>query len=147
MAGSFWLPEAPATNAPAPEALVIGVRYDRETLAVNDRLRSVVMVTNHTGRLINMAIVDLGIPPGFEVDTTAFEAMQTAGQIEKIEVTGSQVILYLRQLPAAAPFEFDYSLRAKYPLRVQAPPGVVYEYYQPQNRAQSRPTALEVVAR
>jgi hypothetical protein len=145
VAGSYWLPEAPANPAPAAAALQIAVRYDRATLAVNDRLASVVTVTNHTGRPINMAIVDLGIPPGFEVDATAFEALQSAGQIEKFEVTGSQVILYMRQLPAAAPFQFDYSLRAKYPVRAQMPPSTVYEYYQPQNRSQSAATTLQVI--
>jgi hypothetical protein len=30
------------------------------------------ILKNNTGILVNMAIVDLGIPPGFDVDTIAF---------------------------------------------------------------------------
>jgi uncharacterized protein YfaS (alpha-2-macroglobulin family) len=73
--------------------------------------------------------------------------MQQDGRIAKFEVTGNQVILYLRELSNAAPFLFNYSLRAKYPLRVQAPPSTVYEYYQPQNRAVSKTAAMQVEAR
>jgi uncharacterized protein YfaS (alpha-2-macroglobulin family) len=103
-------------------------------------------VKNNTPAIVNMAIVDLGIPPGFGIDATAFEAMQLKGQIAKFEVTGAQVILYLRELSNLTPLSFEYSLRAKYPLRVQTPTSTVYEYYSPQNRAQSKPAILQALA-
>jgi hypothetical protein len=80
------------------------------------------------------------------VDTGAFETMQQNGQVAKFDVTGNQVILYLRELSKSTPFQFNYSLRAKYPLRVQSPPSAAYEYYQPQNRAQTQPVELQVAA-
>lgn len=148
--GAYWLPARSSVAAIAPrqtDLLQINLQYDRATLAVNDQLKCAVTVKNHTGRGINMAIVDLGIPPGFDVDVAAFEAMQEQGRIAKFEVTGNQVILYLRELSETTPFQFEYALRAKYPLRVQTPPSAVYEYYQPQNQAQSRPEILQVVDR
>jgi uncharacterized protein YfaS (alpha-2-macroglobulin family) len=148
--GAYWLParSSVATTALRPtDLLQIDLQYDRTTLAVNDQLKCAVTVKNHTGGGINMAIVDLGIPPGFDVDATAFETMQKQGRIAKFEVTGNQVILYLRELSETVPFQFDYALRAKYSLRVQTPPSAVYEYYQPQNQAQSRPEILQVVNR
>ena len=146
--GAYWLParSSVATTAPRQtDLLEIDLQYDRTTLAVNDRLQCAVTVKNHTGGGINMAIMDLGIPPGFDVDASAFEAMQAQGRIAKFEVTGNQVILYLRELSETTPFQFEYALRSKYPLRVQTPPSAVYEYYQPQNQAQSRPEILQVV--
>jgi len=92
-----------------------------------------------------MVLVDLGIPPGFEVDTTAFEELRDQGRVAKFELTGNQVILYLRELSSTSPSQFTYSLRAKYPLRVQTPPSRVYEYYEPENRAQSEPVLLQAV--
>lgn len=144
--GHYWLPARPTTGiatARAPEPLQINLNYDRTTLTVNDQLKCTVTVKNNTGNIVNMAIIDLGIPPGFDADTSAFEAMQQNGQIEKFEMTGNQVILYLRELSESTPFQFSYSLRAKYPLRVQTPPSVVYEYYQPQNHARSEPVELQ----
>ena len=82
---------------------------------------------------------------GFDVDPVAFEALREQGRIAKFEVTGNQVILYLREISNASAFEFQYSLRAKYPLRVQTPSSAVYEYYHPQNRAQSTPATLQAL--
>jgi hypothetical protein len=49
----------------------------------------------------------------------------------------------LRELSESSPFEFSYSLRAKYPLRVQSPRSAVYEYYEPTNRALSQAVKLQ----
>jgi len=152
VAGAYWLPAASSdkaasvtSGAGASATLEIDVQYDRTQLSVNEQLRCDVSVRNNTGQVINMAIVDLGIPPGFDVDSTSFEALQQASQIAKFETTGNQVILYLRQISNVTPFQFSYSLRAKYPLRVQTPPSAVYEYYQPKNRAQTKPVTLEAL--
>jgi type II secretory pathway pseudopilin PulG/5-hydroxyisourate hydrolase-like protein (transthyretin family) len=151
LAGAFWLPAVSSFQPSTPsgpassEPLQIDVRYDRTTLPVNDQLKCGVTVRNNAGQVINMAIVDLGIPPGFDVDSAAFEALQEKGQIAKFEATGNQVILYLREISNLQPFEFEYSLRAKYPLRVQTPPNAVYEYYQPKNRVQTRPVILQAL--
>jgi alpha-2-macroglobulin-like protein len=150
LSGVYWLlarAKTPEAEVRRTELLQIALEYDRATLGVNDLLGCTVTVKNNTGQKVNMAMVDLGIPPGFEVDTSAFEVMQQKEQIAKFEATGNQVILYLRELSASAPFQFNYSLRAKYPLRVQTPPSAVYEYYQPQNRAQTKPVELRVAAR
>ncbi len=146
-AGSYWKPSVPTISAAKTNAdpLQIDVQYDRTALSINDQLKCSVTVKNNTSQRINMAIVDLGIPPGFEVDETSFERMREKDQIAKFELTGAQVILYLRDLSESSPFKFDYSLRAKYPLRVQTPPSAVYEYYQPKNRAEAKRVTLEAL--
>ena len=149
LTGVYWL-RASATAKPASvpaisDPLEINLQYDRTTLALNDQLHCTVTVKNNTGHVVNMAIVDLGIPPGFDVDTTAFETMQQNGQIAKFELTGNQVILYLRELSNETPFQFTCAFRAKYPLRVQTPTSAAYEYYQPQNRAESKPVIIQAI--
>jgi hypothetical protein len=146
--GGYWLPArsgAAPTASRQSDLLQIDVQYDRTTLPVNDSLKCAVTVKNNAAQIVNMAIVDLGIPPGFDVDTTAFETMQQENRLEKFEVTGNQIILYLRQLSNTTPLQFNYTLRAKYPVRVQTPPSSVYEYYQPENRAVSKAMLLNVV--
>jgi uncharacterized protein YfaS (alpha-2-macroglobulin family) len=148
LAGVCWLPARSSATNTTPrqtDLLQIDLQYDRTTLAVNDLLKCSVTVKNNTAQMINMAILDLGIPPGFDVETSAFESMQQEGRLAKFEVTGNQVILYLRELSNTTPLQFSYTLRAKYPLRVQTPPSAVYEYYQPQNRAVSKPVVLQTV--
>ena len=151
VAGVYWRPAVSDPLQPANTPLVVAdplqiqLDYDRTTLPVNEQLGCDVTVKNRSGRLINMAMVDLGIPPGFVVDPAAFEVLQNEGQIAKFELTGNQAILYLRELSNLNPFRFKYSLRARYPLRVQTLPSAVYEYYQPNNRALSKPVVLQAV--
>lgn len=150
LAAAYWMPNfgSPITIATPtnPEPLQIDQHYDRTTLAVNDQLTCAVAIKNNTGQPINMAIVDLGIPPGFDVDDSTFDTMRERDQIAKFEATGTQIILYLRELSGKAPFTFSYGLRAKYPLRVQTPSSSVYEYYQPRNRAETKSVILEASA-
>ena len=40
--------------------------------------------------------------------------------------------------------EFEYSLRAALPQRVTAAAAIVYEYYNPENRAESKEAVLSV---
>lgn len=146
--GGYWLPARSSgahTASRQSDLLQIDVQYDRTTLAVNDSLKCTVTVTNNAAQTVNMAIVDLGIPPGFDVDTTAFETMKQENRLEKFEVTGNQIILYLRQLSNDAPLQFNYTLRAKYPVRVHTPTSSVYEYYQPENHGFSKPILLQTV--
>jgi hypothetical protein len=146
--GGYWRPATPvAENAPAAAApLKITVDYSHESLAVDDTIEARVSVENRTGRTLPMAMIDLGIPPGFDLDTASFRALQQVGTIERFETTGNQAVLYLRALSGEVPLQFTYGLRAKYPLRVQAPRASVYEYYTPTNRAWSRPATLRVEA-
>jgi uncharacterized protein YfaS (alpha-2-macroglobulin family) len=144
IAGAYWIAQPDLRPAPAPPPLELAVDYDRTALAVNDTLQCRVSAVNRTSNHLPMAIVDLGIPPGFEVDASSFRALQAQGTIARFEVTGQQVILYLRSLPPEAPLQFNYALRAKYPVRVETPRASLYEYYTPTNRVLSKPAKLVV---
>lgn len=145
-ASVYWVPARPSQTAkpPSPAELEITLEYDRTTLAVNDTLHCTVTAANRTPHAFPMAMVDLGIPPGFEVDRASFERMQAEGLIGRYELTGNQVILYLRELKAGPPLRFRYALHAKYPLRVATPRSSLYEYYTPEKRAWAKPASLEV---
>jgi len=90
-------------------------------------------------------ILDLGIAPGFVVDAGDFAELVAKKRIQKFSVTQRQVTLYVGDIRPGDVLTFDYTLRAKYPVRAQAPAAVAYEYYTPANRAVSRPVQLTVV--
>jgi uncharacterized protein YfaS (alpha-2-macroglobulin family) len=132
LVGTYWIP----TEAPAPEAkkeLEIQVDYDRVRLTVDDILTCRVRVVNNTGTPLSMAIIDLGIPPGFRVDPSAFQRLVEARTLAKYELTGNQCILYVRGLEPSRSLRFSYELKALYPIRAKIPPARVYEYYRPEN--------------
>lgn len=143
-----YLPWSEVKEGEQPEdPIVFQVDYDRTRLSKEDLLTANVTM-RYRGRMSTyMVIVDLGIPPGFEVLTDAFERMLEAGRITKFEATGRQVILYFGAINPNDEIKFGYQLRPKYPVKVLAPSSQAYEYYTPDNRSRSKPVLIEVSGR
>ncbi len=136
----------PGGGQPGPDGkeISIEVTYDAAELAADDLLGCEVTVRYDRPGTANMTIVDLGIPPGFELMTDSFEKMKSQKRIEKYSVTPRQAILYLRELKSGEPMTFRYQLRAKFPLKVKTPSSSVYQYYEPDLRDEAEPTELRV---
>jgi uncharacterized protein YfaS (alpha-2-macroglobulin family) len=124
--------------------LAIQVEYDRSELPVDERLRVTATVVNQMPQPAPMVMLDLPIPPGFEVEREDWDAMQADGTIARYEITPRQILVYLRQLQAGERLELEYRLRATMPVRVKVPDGEVYEYYNPRLRARGGGTQLTV---
>ena len=143
--GRHYLPWDMLEKAPEREPIIdIDLSYDRRALKADDILNATVTVRYNGVEPTDMVIVDLGIPPGFSVITEAFEALIKAGTIEKFTLTGRQATLYIRSLVAGQEVRFDYAMKAKYPIRAKTPATVVYQYYNPEVRAESAPVELVV---
>jgi hypothetical protein len=57
----------------------------------------------------------------------------------------SGVTLYFDSIPGdGIPVTFEYELRAKFPVKAQAPASVAYQYYEPEIRDESEPVLLTV---
>ncbi len=97
-----------------------------------------------------MVMVDLGIPPGFDLlseDLQSFQEKTTgdkAGRLEKFSFTATQAILYFNALSPEQTVTLKYRLRAKYPIRARTFQSRVYEYYDPEVNSTARPVQLEV---
>jgi len=65
-------------------------------------------------------------------------------KVDKLQRVGDRALLYMTRLGRKKHLRFTVRLRARFPAAVQLRPSVVYEYYQPENRATSRPLALRV---
>ena len=143
LAGKYYVPGVGVATEEKVKELDIEVEYDRTQVQVDAGILCNVTVTNQTAAYINMAIVDLGIPPGFEPDTSGFETLINRGIISRYEVTGRQVILYLRGLESGQ-LKLSYKLKALYPVKVKTPPSSIWEYYNPENQAESVPVNLEI---
>jgi hypothetical protein len=132
------------------EALSIDVHYDRAHLVENDIATATATVRNNMKRSANMVMVDLGIPPGFELQTEDLQKYQEksagahGGKLEKFSLTATQAILYFNALEPGQTVTLSYRLRAKYPIRARTFESKVYEYYQPEIRSTVQPVELEV---
>jgi hypothetical protein len=131
---------------PQPEAkelISIEVDYDRKTLAVNDTLQANVGVRLNQPGLVKMALIDLGVPPGFTVLSEDLNRLVEQGLIARYELTGRQIIIYLEDFSSDRPLNFTYRLQARFPMRAQTPPSSAYDYYNPADSTVRAP--MEVV--
>ncbi|MDI6784604.1 MAG: alpha-2-macroglobulin family protein, partial [bacterium] len=141
--GTYYRPWT--MEMPEHELLNIEVNYDKTQLQKDDIITASIEVKNNrpTGTA-NMVIVDLGIPPGFEVLSPDLVELVTKGTIKKFNLTGRQIIVYLDKVEAGKPVKFSYRLKAKYPIRAKTPQSKVYEYYNPKVSSLAQPVELVV---
>ena len=71
--GRYFLPW---TEKPAAEPLSIDVAYDRTRLAQDDIATATATIRNNLPKTANMVMVDLGIPPGFDLLSEDLQAYQ-----------------------------------------------------------------------
>jgi len=150
VAGRYFVPWS---EKPANEPLSIDVAYDRTHLAQDDLATATATVRNHLGKPANMVMVDLGIPPGFDLlsedlqDYQEKSADRKSGRLEKFSLTATQAILYFSSIAPGDTVTVRFRLRAKYPIRARTFHSRVYEYYDPEVSSVARPVQLEVDAR
>jgi len=145
--GSYFLPW---DAKPANEPLSIDVKYDRAQLAQDDIATATATVRNNLPKTANMVMVDLGIPPGFDLlseDLQDYQEKSSAlksGRLQKFSLTATQAILYFDSFAPGDTVRLSFRLRAKYPIRAHTFPSRAYEYYEPEVNAVARPVELEV---
>lgn len=141
------------TQNHAIRPLSIHIAYNRTHLAEDDIATAMVTIRNNTPAFANMVMVDLGIPPGFDLltqDLQSFEdhsRAENSGRLEKFSLTATQAILYFNALAPNQTVTLHYRLRANFPIRALTFESRVYEYYDPRVNATAPPVELEVSAR
>jgi uncharacterized protein YfaS (alpha-2-macroglobulin family) len=145
--GNYFLPW---DQKPENEALSIEVAYDRTHLVQDDIATASATIRNNMDKTANMVMVDLGIPPGFDLlsedlqDYQDKSAGMKSGHLSKFSLTATQAILYFDSFAPGSTVMLKFRLRAKYPIRARTFESRVYEYYDPQVSSIARPVLLEV---
>lgn len=148
--GSYFLPW---DQKPPSEPLSIDVAYDRTRLVQDDIATATATVRNNLDKAANMVMVDLGIPPGFDLLSEDLQmyreksATFKSGHLSKFSLTATQAILYFDSFAPGDTVTLKFRLRAKYPIRARTFQSRVYEYYAPEISSVARPTQLEVMHR
>lgn len=141
----------PWDKQPNNEALSIDVAYDRTELARNDIVTATATIHNNLPALAKMVMVDLGIPPGFDLLSEDLQSLQEkthadeSGRLEKFSLTATQAILYFNALSPKQTLKVSFRLRAKYPIRARTFSSRVYEYYDPGISSTAKPVELQVI--
>jgi uncharacterized protein YfaS (alpha-2-macroglobulin family) len=133
-----------ADKPPAEPLLELAVNYDRTRLTTRDRLQATATLKYHGREPTASVMVELGLPPGFDVAPEAFAALVAANRVQKFQAAPGRVTLYLGDVPAGSEHTFAYVLRPRFPLRAKAPAAAAYEYYTPAARADTAGVELVV---
>ena len=111
------------------------MRWGKSTLAFDSRRLKAAKVS---------AFVPQGIKEVFELRTRAGLRIRATANHPFLKFNGWVPLSDLRPGETRT---FEYTLRARFPLRAKAPAAVAWEYYTPANRAESQPVELTVVER
>ena len=94
------------TRSPRGEPLSIDVAYDRTRLAQDDIATATATVRNNLNKTANMVMVDLGIPPGFDLLSEDLQALpgedarpeeRAAGEVQPDGDAGDSVFRFDRR--------------------------------------------------
>lgn len=147
VAGEYF---TPWTSKSHDEPFSIEVSYDRTRLSQGDLASATATVRNRLSKTANMVMVDLGIPPGFDLLTEDLDDYRTrsaarkSGRLEKFNLTATHAILYFDSIGAGETITLHYRLRAKYPIHTRTFQSRVYEYYEPEMKSVARPVEMDV---
>ncbi|GAB4295011.1 MAG: hypothetical protein Kow0090_09830 [Myxococcota bacterium] len=143
--GTHFIPWQ-AVEEPTGDALAITVDYDKTNLAVDDEVEVTVTVTNNIpDSKPGMILVDLGIPPGFDVVSSDLDkVIEENPVVTKYELTGRQILVYIAQVNFGEPVVFSYHLTARFPVNAQTPSSKVYAYYTPEDSSTAEPEIIVV---
>ena len=142
--GGYFIPWKALNMSTYQDALSIDVDYDKTTLQKDDMVTCKVKVESKIKGDLGMVVVDLGVPPGFQVQTGDLSELVGSGVIQKFETTGRQVIVYLDKVLMGKSVSFSYRLLAKFPVKAKTPVTKVYQYYNPDINANAEPVSIVV---
>ncbi len=145
IASRYYMPwDVVGAGPKGPGPIMIDVAYDKKNLAQDDTAGVTVKVRNTTGRIAEMPLIDLGVPPGFSVVPDDLEAAVQAKKISKYTLAQRQIIVYIEKLGPMEELELHYAVKAKFPIKAQTPLSKAYPYYNPEQATISAPQLLVV---
>ncbi len=140
---SYWVPgEENPYGSGGP--LTIDISYDKTTLAVDDIVTATAAIGNVSDANVLMVLVDIGLPPGFDLvpDDLVEQVQNTA--LQRYEVAGRQLILYVERIAAGETLSLTYQLRARFPMEGSSGSASAAPYYEPESESTTAPVAFNV---
>jgi hypothetical protein len=142
--GTYLLPWDQLPASSPDESVPFDLAYDRTSLALGEWITATVTVTPTRQNTASHVVLELGLPPGLEVDQGAWEALLDDGTVERYRRDGQTMVASLSPVPDKELLQFSYGLRALFPLSVWTPPSRAYLAGDPLRAAVRAPVQIEV---
>ena len=143
--GRFYAPWTRTVQPDRPtDILALSVDYDKTTLALNDTATATITIKNNTNATAEMPLIDVGVPPGFDVISDGLDQAVKDGQISKYTIAARQIIIYMEKLDPNATVSLKYGVKARFPVKALTPFSKAYPYYNPGQVVVAKPQQIEV---
>ncbi|MGL4650453.1 MAG: hypothetical protein ACRC1H_13680, partial [Caldilineaceae bacterium] len=139
-----WQPWPPMTGT-NNQSMDVQVTYDRTELAVNDLVKVTATIPNYLPQPVNMLLVELALPPGFDVVREDWAALVAEGLIDRYEVRPAQINAYVSDVAAGETVSFTYRLQARLVVDVETGTSTSYDFYASQWRRTAPPQRIVVL--
>ncbi len=133
-----WTQEELGRRTVSNEDLAFTVRYEPTRLRLGDSVHCHVRI-ERSQKSWGMLIVEIGLPPGAEVDRTSLDAQKA---VYRYEVAPDRVTTYV--WPLEGEYGFEFTFRPRYPAQAVAPSSRVFDYYNPEASLNLAPVAFQV---
>ncbi len=141
--GKYYIPWKESDIA-EKEVLSIAVNYDKTRLEKDDSVTCQARISNNSNAILDMVVVDLGIPPGFTVHSGDLINLVENKTIQKYSLTGRQIIIYLDKIDAKKRVTLKYGLTADYPIKAKTTQSRAYLYYESEKESFAEPVEMVV---
>ena len=114
------------------------VDYPSATWKVGEQRFVKATVRNTTNATLAQVTVEIGIPPGCDVDTKRAHAPHA----KHVEKRARTVVFYLADLPPGGEAAFRIPITPRYPIEVATAPSRAFEYYTPDHVSYAQPVRV-----
>jgi hypothetical protein len=142
---SYYVPWSASRNQQTPDgAPSLSVAFDKNETHVNEVINCHVKVSRRISDGRGMMLVEIGLPPGADVDRESLEKVlkNSRWSINQYDVLPDRVVFYV--WPQDRGSEFDFQFRPRFALKAKFAASSVYDYYNPEARAVVAPATLVV---
>ncbi len=125
----------PDADRMVDDVLKIDVDYDSGEVAVNDEVKVFVSLSYNPPDKVKagMMVVDISVPTGFSaVKETVEKVVEGQNQFKRYEISGRKVVFYIEDMLPGGRLEFEFKVKALYPVKARGVTSQAYSYYKPE---------------
>jgi A-macroglobulin receptor binding domain len=132
------------THPRSAKDFAMETEFSTTKATVNEAVTCRVKITRSAFRGYGTMIAEVGLPPGVEVDRGKLASVTSYHKsgVDSFEVAPDHVTFYV--WPQASDSDFQFVFRPRFAMKTRMTQSVLYDYYNPDERALLMPQAFSV---
>src|SRR6185436_17140508 len=119
--------DSPQSDANSNDNLSLSVEADKGHAEVGEPVTYSDAFKRSDWKASGMSILEIGLPPGAEVDRTKLQSLLDGHKVSKYSITPTQMIFYV--WPRSDATRFSLTVRPRLAMTALTSPSLAYDYY------------------